>query len=165
MLNYLAETTIRTKFGAYREVLFSDGQKDYIAMIQGDVEGAERVLCRIHSSCIYGHYFNSVECDCREQMEAAQQQIQSEGKGIIILLDQEGKGNGHLALMKSITFKRQGLKQAEAYEAAGYPPDARDFRPAAEMLRWLNVGSVRLLTDNPGKMGALTKYGIVVVDA
>ena len=132
-------------------------------MVLGDVQGEAAVLCRVHSSCIYGHYFNSIECDCRQQMEDAQQRIQAAGKGIIILLDQEGKGNGHLALIKSLEFKRQGIPQADAYEAAGFKRDARDFSQAAEILKHLGVQSVCLLTDNPKKSDTLRQYGVEVM--
>jgi GTP cyclohydrolase II len=161
MIIKLAEANLRTKFGEYKEVLFYDGQKESIALLMGDVQG-EEILCRVHSSCLFGHYFNSIECDCREQMETAQRLIAEAGKGIVILLDQEGKGNGHFALLKSVEYKRKGLKQAEAYEAAGFSRDARDFRAAAAVLKELGVRSVRMITDNPAKTETLTRHGIRV---
>lgn len=163
MIVKIAEGNLKTKFGEYREMLFYDGQKESIALVMGDVAGAEAVLCRVHSSCIFGHVFNSIECDCREQMEISQQLIQQEGKGIIIWLDQEGKGNGHYALLKSVEHKRRGLPQADAYEAAGFKKDARDYRAAAEMLKEMEVKSIRMLTNNPRKIETLARYGIQVV--
>ena len=163
MIIKLAEGNLRTKFGEYHEMLFYDGQKESISLIMGDVKGEEDVLCRVHSSCIFGHHFNSIECDCREQMEISQQLIQKEGKGIIIWLEQEGKGNGHFALLKSVAYKRQGFKQAEAYEAVGFQKDARDFRCAAEILKEIGVRSIRMLTNNPNKTETLTQHGIQVV--
>lgn len=163
MIVKLAEGTLKTKFGVYREILFYNGQKESIALIMGDVAGADAVLCRVHSSCIFGHVFNSIECDCREQMEISQQLIQKEGKGIIIWLDQEGKGNGHYALLKSVQHKRLGLSQADAYEAVGFKKDARDYTAAAEILKELGVTSIRMLTNNPKKVETLTKYGVDVV--
>ncbi|HLP95016.1 MAG TPA: hypothetical protein VK168_13325 [Saprospiraceae bacterium] len=162
MIHKLAEGTLNTRFGEYREILYYDGQKETIAMVYGKPEGQKEVLCRIHSSCIYGHVFNSVECDCRQQMELAQHQIQQAGCGIIILMDQEGKGNGHLALMKSQAFKKAGIRQAEAYVAAGYAADARDFRAAAKILKDLDVQSVSLITDNPLKAKTLEDLGITL---
>src|SRR5258706_12607251 len=111
----LAQRELKTRYGVYTEILYYDGQKESIALVMGDVDGQENVLCRVHSHCIGAHVFNSIECDCREQMAASQALIEQEGKGIIIWLDQEGKGNGHLALMKSIPFKKAGLPQADAY--------------------------------------------------
>ena len=132
-------------------------------MLLGDIHGQDEVLCRVHSSCIYGHFFNSLECDCREQMEVSQQIIQKEGRGILILMDQEGKGNGHYALLQSIAYKRTGMKQGDAYEAAGFKREARDFSAAAKILTALGVQSVRLLTNNPEKVDSLVDFGIPVV--
>jgi GTP cyclohydrolase II len=106
MIRKLAEGNLKTKYGEFQEILFYDGQKESFALFMGDIENSEDLLCRIHSSCIFGHYFNSIECDCQEQMDISQQLIQKVGKGIIILLDQEGKGNGHFGLLSSVAYKR-----------------------------------------------------------
>lgn len=160
----LAERELETKFGTFTEILYYDGQSESIALVMGDVTERDNVLCRIHSACIGGHVFNSIECDCREQMELSQALIEKEGKGVIIWLDQEGKGNGHLALMKSIPFKKAGLSQGEAYKKAGYAADARSFLPAAEILNELKVKSVFLLTNNPEKAEDLRWASILVSD-
>ncbi len=160
----LFERELKTKFGSFREILYYDGQKESIALVMGDVENVENVFCRIHSSCISAHVFNSVECRCREEMAAAQVLIEREGKGVIIYLDQEGKGNGHLALMASIPHKKAGYSQSEAYKKAGFKADARSFRPAAEILINLKVKSIVLLTNNPEKAEDLRKASIVVFD-
>ncbi len=162
MIVKLTEGDLRTKFGTFKEVLYYDGQKESIALTLGDLVGAENILCRVHSSCIFGHYFNSIECDCQEQMDISQQLIAEAGQGIIILLDQEGKGNGHFALLNSVQFKRQGIKQAEAYEAAGFSKDNRDFRSAAKILKDLQINSVIMLTNNAKKITTLEQQGIVV---
>lgn len=164
MIVQLATTKIHTLYGTFREILFYDGQKETIALLMGDLAEQEAVLCRIHSSCIYGHYFNSVECTCQEEMNRAQGMIADAGSGLIILMDQEGKGNGHFALMQSITHKREGVPQAEAYEAAGFARENRDFSAAAKIIQQLGIRSVRLLTNNPRKKQTLTDYGISVVD-
>ncbi len=163
MVIKIAEGNLKTKYGEYHEMLFYDGQKESIALVMGDIDGEEDVLCRVHSSCIFGHNFNSIECDCREQMEISQQLIQKKGKGIVIWLDQEGKGNGHYALLKSVAHKRLGVSQADAYEAVGFKKDNRDFRVAAEILKEIGVTSIRMLTNNPKKVETLTQHGINVV--
>ena len=163
MIVKLAEGDLKTKYGNYHEVLFYDGQKEIIALLMGDLKGAEGVLCRVHSSCIYGHHFNSIECDCREQMEISQQLIEKAGIGIIIWLEQEGKSNGHFALLKSKEYKKQGLSQAEAYEAVGFKKDARDFSRVAEIIHELGIKSIIMLTDNPRKVETLTQLGVNVV--
>ena len=162
MIVKLAEGNLQTKWGTYHEMLYYDGQRESIALVMGEVSGEEDILCRVHSSCLFAHAFNSIECDCREQMEISQQLIQQVGRGIIIWLEQEGKGNGHFALLKSVAHKRQGLKQADAYEAVGFKKDARDFRAAAEILQDIGVGSIRMLTNNPRKVETLTQFGIKV---
>lgn len=162
MIFRLTERDLETKYGTFREVLYYDGQKESIALVMGDVEAQGNVICRVHSACVSGHVFNSVECECQAEMEAAQSAIQSAGKGVIVYLEQEGKGNGHLALMASILYKKAGMKQSEAYEKAGFEKDARSFRPAAEILAELKVESIVLLTNNHGKAEDLRKFGIVV---
>jgi len=164
MIFRLTERDLQTKYGAFREILYYNGQKETIALVMGNVESSEDVICRVHSACVSGHVFNSVECECQAEMEAAQSVIQKAGKGVIIYLEQEGKGNGHLALMASIPYKKAGMKQSEAYEKAGFEKDARSFRPAAEILADLQVKSVVLLTNNVGKAEDLRKFGIAVSD-
>lgn len=162
MIIRLAEGQLKTKFGTFLEVLYYDGQKEYIALVMGDVENAEDVLCRVHSSCISAHIFNSIECDCREQMEMSQFLIQQEGRGMIIWLDQEGRANGHLALLSSVKLKEKGVTSSQAYVELGYEVDARSYRRAAEILRDLKVSSIILLTNSPHKSSDLEKEGIKV---
>ncbi|MGD9630388.1 MAG: GTP cyclohydrolase [Pyrinomonadaceae bacterium] len=158
----LAERLLKTRFGTFNEVLYHDGQRESIALVMGEIREGERVLCRIHSACLGGHVFNSVECECAAEMAAAQAAIHSEGRGVIIYLDQEGKGNGHLALMLSVPFKEMGSTQSEAYEKAGFPADARDYRPAAEILKDLGVRSIILLTESSKKADDLVSFGVEV---
>lgn len=164
MIKRLAERPLNTKYGTFTEVLYYDGRSESIALVKGRVENAENVLCRVHSHCIGAHVFNSIECDCREQMEAAQAMIEREGRGVIVWLDQEGKGNGHLALMQSIKYKKE-LGQAEAYVRAGYQADARDFSAAAQILEDLGVRSIVMLANNPDKAEDLRRVGIEISDA
>lgn len=160
MIKRLASRELKTKFGVFTEFLYYDGKQESIAIIMGDVEGAA-VLCRIHSHCIGAHIFNSVECTCREEMAAAQAAVEKEGRGVIIWLDQEAKGNGHLALIESIPFKKEH-GQAKAYEMAGYSADARDYRAAAQILNDLDVRSIVLLANSESKAEELRKESINV---
>jgi GTP cyclohydrolase II len=162
MINLLVETNLSTQFGLFRLLLYTDGLIEIPVLVMGNVSGAELVILRMHSTCINGHYFNSTECDCMAQMTAAQAQIQTAGSGIIILLNQEGKGNGYLGLLKSKPFKEQGMPQPQAYIAAGYPADARDYTIAADILRDLGVRSVSLITENVDKIEQLRGLGVVV---
>lgn len=162
MIFRLTERDLQTKYGIFREILYYDGQKESIALVMGNIENQADLICRVHSACVSGHVFNSIECECQAEMEAAQSAIQKMGKGLIIYLEQEGKGNGHLALMASIPYKKAGMKQSEAYEKAGFEADARSFRPAAEILQDLEVKSIVLLTNNAGKAEDLRKWSINV---
>jgi GTP cyclohydrolase II len=162
MVIRLAERELKTKFGVFSEILYYDGISESVALVMGDVEGGEDVLCRIHSACLGGHVFNSVECECAEEMAAAQAAIEQAGRGVIIYLDQEGKGSGHLALMKSIPFKKAGHSQGEAYKLAGYQADARSFQPAAKITEELGIRSIVLMTVNSGKADELRSMSITV---
>lgn len=161
MIKRLATRELKTKFGTFTELLYYDGQRESIAIVMGDVAGGEDVLCRVHSHCIGAHVFNSIECTCREEMEEAQAAIQNEGRGVIVWLDQEGKGNGHLALIESIRFKKEH-GQAKAYEMAGFSADARNYRSAAQILSDLEVRSIVLLANSESKADELRKAGVTV---
>lgn len=165
LLKHLASRPLETKFGRCEERLYYDGVRNYIALVVGEVQDQEKVLCRVHSSCMSAHYFNSIECDCREQMEAAQQRIHQAGRGVIVWLDQEARDNGHLALMVSADFKAHGALQTQAYERLGLPGDARTYHGAAMVLKELGVSSILLLTNNPAKVTALRSFGIQVEGA
>ncbi len=162
MIIRLAEGSLDTKFGTFQQILYYDGQKETIALVMGDVARKDNVLCRVHSQCINGHVFNSTECDCREQMEMAQHLVQQAGSGVIIWLDQEGKNNGHMALLQSRKLKSQGIPQSEAYVRLGYSADARSYVRAAEVLRDLQVQSILLMTNNPEKTSQLQADGLVI---
>ncbi len=162
----LAERDLQTKFGIFREILYYDGQKESIALVMGEVEDSENVPCRIHSACISAHVFGSIECDCREQMEISQTLIQQTGKGIIIWLDQEGRGNGHFALINAAKLARtEEITQTEAYKKLGFSEDARNYIIAAKILNDLKVSSVVVLTNNPEKTNDLIKDGIIVANS
>jgi GTP cyclohydrolase II len=164
MIFRLTERDLKTKFGTFREILYYDGQAESIAIVMGDVADKEDVLCRVHSHCVGAHIFNSIECECREEMERSQFLIEQNGTGVIIWLDQEGKGNGHLALMASTPFKKEGFPQAEAYQRAGFEADDRNYRPAAEILADLRIKSIILLANNASKADDLRKASINVSD-
>lgn len=162
MIIRLAERELRTKYGTFNEVLYYDGQMESMAIVMGDVANGEGVLCRVHSHCVGAHLFNSIECDCREQMAAAQAAIEQEGRGVIIWLDQEAKGNGHLALIQSTPFKKAGDPQAVAYENAGFRADARDYQAAVQILEDLGVRSIILLANDDRKADQLRRDGVGV---
>jgi GTP cyclohydrolase II len=162
MITCLAEGPLHTLFGMFRELLYDDGHRESIALVMGQVGQGQEVLCRVHSQCLAAHVFNSVECDCREQMALAQALIAQQGRGLIIWLDQEGRGHGHLALMRSRELQAQGWSQTEAYLRLDYAADARQFTSAAEILQDLRVCSIRLLTDSLHNVQSLQAAGIPI---
>jgi GTP cyclohydrolase II len=160
MIIRLVEEPLHTLFGTFREFLYYEGQQESIALVMGQVAQGQDIFCRLHSQCLAAHTFNSLECDCREQMALAQSLIEQHGCGIIIWLNQEGRGHGHLALMRSRALQAQGWSQTEAYLRLGYVADARQYTSAAEILRDLRVHSIRLLTNSPQKVQCLQAAGI-----
>ena len=164
MIIRMAERSLRTRSGDWQEILYYRGQREIIALVHGEVRGKAKVPCRVHSSCLSAHVLDSVECDCREQMAISQRYIADTGYGLIILLDQDGKGNGHLALMLSARMaSEKSISQDEAYRQLGFEPDARNYVEAVEVLTELGVSSIELLTNNPDKEQLLRKAGISVV--
>ncbi len=162
MIVPLAQGQIKTLYGTFTEHLFYDGIKESHALVMGEITDQKEVLCRVHSSCIFAHHFNSIECDCREQMAISQQLIQRAGRGIIIWLDQEAKGNGHYALLQTLPLKKEGMPQAAAYQHVGFRKDNRDFSAAAKILKHLKVASITMITSNSTKTKTLTEHGIKV---
>src|SRR5262245_1061069 len=163
MIIRIAEGQLRTKFGTFLEILYYDGQQEMIAIVMGDVQDGKEVLCRLHSHCVAAHVFNSIECDCREHMESAQALIEQRGLGVMIWLDQEGRGNGHVALMRSRALQEKGRSQTEAYVRLGYEADARRYTRAAEILHHLGITSIQLMTNSPQKVADLQAAGINIV--
>ena len=167
MLVKLAERPLVTKYGTWQEILYREGEQELIALVMGEVgytNHTEGILCRVHSPCLSAHYLNSVECDCAEQMDEAQKWIWERGQClIIILLNHEGRGNGHLALMKTAVLRKtKGITQTQAYRQIGCPGDARQFAPAAAVLKDLGVTSVVLHTNNPEKVSQLKDAGVII---
>ncbi|WP_205315174.1 hypothetical protein [Nonomuraea lactucae] len=153
---------MHTRFGDFTEYLFYDGQSESIAIVKGEVSGKEGVLCRVHSHCTTAHVFNGIECDCREQMAMAQQKVEQDGTGIIIWLDQDGKGNGRMAELLTANLRAEGVAQTEAYAQLGFKRDARSFDRAAAILKYFNLGSITLMSNNPEKASGLSECGIAV---
>jgi len=140
---------------------FTDGKEHAIALFKGNIEGQEGILSRIHSECL-SSAFHYTGCDCNIQMRNAERDIQREGAGIIIYLQQEGRGNGSAAHIATLELKAQGIKQNKAYEMRGFSEDKRSFDMAGKVLQYFNIKSVKLETSNKAKINTLQKYGITV---
>ncbi len=134
-----------------------------VALVMGDIHAAPP-LVRIHSQCLTGDVFGSLRCDCRLQLELALSKISQEGAGILLYEQQEGRGIGLMAKLRAYELQDHGRDTVEANEELGYAADCRAFELPAEVLKLMNVSSVRLITNNPEKVAALEAGGISVVD-
>ena len=164
LVSIAAETKLPTKFGEFRIIVFKNevDYKEHLMIVKGDVRGKSDVLMRIHSECLTGDVFGSHRCDCGEQLENALRCIEEQGEGIVIYMRQEGRGIGLTNKIKAYTLQDQGYDTVEANVKLGFPPDMREYSLAAQMLRELDVKSVKLLTNNPEKKEDLERWGITV---
>jgi 3,4-dihydroxy 2-butanone 4-phosphate synthase / GTP cyclohydrolase II len=146
---------------AFRETLTG---KHHVALVKGRVEGAENVLVRVHSECLTGDVFNSLRCDCGEQLEQALAQIAGEDRGVLLYMAQEGRGIGLLNKLKAYELQENGLDTVEANIELGFPADARDWGIGNQILADLGLTTIRILTNNPKKITGLEGFGLTVVE-
>ncbi|WP_338487420.1 3,4-dihydroxy-2-butanone-4-phosphate synthase [Ruoffia tabacinasalis] len=152
-----------TEYGDFELSLFEDqDQKEHLLLSKGDIQSGEPLLVRIHSECMTGDVFGSHRCDCGEQLHKAMRMIQKEGRGAIIYLRQEGRGIGLKKKLESYRLQEKGLDTYEANVALGHRPDERHYDFAINILKSLNIRQIRLLTNNPDKMGELKEAGIEI---
>jgi 3,4-dihydroxy 2-butanone 4-phosphate synthase/GTP cyclohydrolase II len=137
---------------------------EHVAMVHGSVEGEKNVLVRMHSKCLTGDVFHSERCDCGLQLDIAMRMIVDAGRGVIVYLDQEGRGIGLLNKLKAYELQDQGQDTVEANEALGFAPDLRNYGIGAQILMDLGLSSIRVLTNNPRKMVGLDGYGLEIVE-
>lgn len=169
MLTKVAEANFPSRFGHFRIYGFeavSDGEtEECVVLRMGDVsEPGDSPLVRIHSQCLTGDVFHSLRCDCRSQLELALNLIAEEGRGLVIYEHQEGRGIGLLNKLRAYELQDDGADTVEANERLGFEADLRDYRMPAEILRYFDVTSVRLLSNNPDKIAALEHAGIRVAE-
>ena len=159
-----AVAELPTRFGDFHIVAFSNNRddKEHVAIIKGEVLGAEDVAVRLHSECLTGDVIGSLRCDCRDQLEAALKKIGEMDKGVVLYLRQEGRGIGLTSKIRAYSLQDQGLDTVEANLALGFRDDERDYAVAAHMLMSLKIESIQLMTNNPKKISQLTQYGIQV---
>lgn len=136
--------------------------KTHVALVRGDIGNGENVLTRVHSACLTGDLFHSARCDCGPQLHTAMDQIVENGNGVLLYLDQEGRGIGLANKIRAYALQDQGVDTVEANERLGFSADGRDYRAAFGMLRHLGVKSTRLLSNNPRKLAGLTGDGLSV---
>ncbi|WP_033136609.1 GTP cyclohydrolase II [Aeromonas finlandensis] len=162
----VAKSKLPTPWGTFTLVGFQEAGtgKDHAALVMGDVSGDEPVLGRIHSECLTGDALFSLRCDCGFQLQAAMENIAKAGRGVLLYVRQEGRGIGLLNKIRAYHLQDQGADTVEANVALGFAADMRDYTICADMLKQLEVKSLRLMTNNPRKMKAMESFGIPVAE-
>ena len=155
-----------TKYGHFEIVPFLEIKTglEHIALIKGNFTSEDSVLTRIHSACATGDLFGSLKCDCGEQLIAAMELIEREGSGIIVYLQQEGRGIGLMNKIKAYKLQEEGMDTLDANVHLGFAPDERDYKICVEILNAFHIEKVKLLTNNPDKISSLEINGIKVVE-
>lgn len=166
LIEKLIDVNLPTEIGdfelhAFRQIT---NNQTHLALVKGQWEANESVLVRVHSSCITGDIFGSCRCDCGQQLEAAMAMVEREGKGIIVYMNQEGRGIGLLNKLKAYKLQEQGRDTVEANEELGFKADSRDYGVGAQILRNLNVQKIKLMSNNPKKRTGLIGYGLEIVE-
>jgi 3,4-dihydroxy 2-butanone 4-phosphate synthase/GTP cyclohydrolase II len=166
LIERVVSTKLPTGFGDFDAIGFRElvGGKHHVALVKGDIDGAENVLVRVHSECLTGDVFHSLRCDCGEQLESALSMIEREGRGVLLYLCQEGRGIGLLAKLQAYKLQEGGLDTVDANLKLGKDADLRDYGIGAQILVDLGLSSIRILTNNPKKIIGLEGYGLSVTE-
>jgi 3,4-dihydroxy 2-butanone 4-phosphate synthase/GTP cyclohydrolase II len=166
LVERVVATRLPTTHGEFAAVAFRERLtgKHHVALVKGDLQGAEDVLVRVHSECLTGDVFHSLRCDCGEQLDAAMARIESEGRGVLLYMAQEGRGIGLLEKLKAYELQERGMDTVEANLALGFPADARDYGIGNQILADLGLTTIRVLTNNPRKLTGIEGFGLSVTE-
>jgi 3,4-dihydroxy 2-butanone 4-phosphate synthase/GTP cyclohydrolase II len=160
------EVDLPTEFGHFKMVAYTqtNSAQQHLAIYKGKWKKNEPILVRVHSCCLTGDIFGSCRCDCGPQLHRAMQMIEKEGKGVVVYMNQEGRGIGLLNKLKAYKLQEEGKDTVEANLALGFKMDERDYGVGAQILRDLGVSKMRLMTNNPKKRAGLKGYGLEIVE-
>jgi 3,4-dihydroxy 2-butanone 4-phosphate synthase/GTP cyclohydrolase II len=166
LVHRVADARLPTEHGEWRIVGYRNDvdTHEHVALVHGDVQDGEEVLVRMHSKCLTGDVFHSMRCDCGWQLDTAMRMIAQAGRGVIVYLDQEGRGIGLLNKLKAYELQDKGADTVEANEQLGFKPDLRNYGIGAQILLDLGLKSIRVLTNNPMKLVGLEGYGLRIAD-
>ena len=166
LIEEIVRVDMPTQFGHFKLVAFKEkgSSNEHLALIKGEWKKDDPVLTRVHSSCFTGDILGSMRCDCGEQLHKAMQMVEKQGQGIILYMNQEGRGIGLVNKLKAYKLQEQGMDTVEANLHLGFPMDKRDYGIGAQILRYLGVTKLRLMSNNPRKRAGLLGYGIEIVE-
>ncbi len=166
LVHRVADARIPTEFGEFRIIGYQNDvdHAEHVALVYGDVAGQRDVLVRMHSKCLTGDVFGSQRCDCGPQLHRAMELVSQAGRGVIVYLDQEGRGIGLLNKLRAYALQDAGADTVQANERLGFAPDLRNYGIGAQILRDLGLSSIRVMTNNPRKLVGLEGYGLEIVE-
>jgi 3,4-dihydroxy 2-butanone 4-phosphate synthase / GTP cyclohydrolase II len=166
LIEEIVRVDMPTKFGHFKLIAFREKNtsNEHLALYKGEWKENEPVLVRVHSSCFTGDILGSLRCDCGEQLQKAMQMVEANKKGVILYMNQEGRGIGLLNKLKAYKLQEQGMDTVEANLHLGFPMDKRDYGVGAQILRYLGISRLKLISNNPKKRSGLAGYGLEIVE-
>jgi 3,4-dihydroxy 2-butanone 4-phosphate synthase/GTP cyclohydrolase II len=166
LIEELVRVDLPTKYGHFKLIAFREKNttNEHLALIKGEWQKDESVLVRVHSSCFTGDILGSLRCDCGEQLHKAMQMVEKKGQGVILYMNQEGRGIGLVNKLRAYKLQENGLDTVEANLHLGFPMDKRDYGVGAQILRSLGISKLRLISNNPKKRAGLSGYGLEIIE-